>query len=1127
MKKIITLLIMLACVFANAQNTVPTIEWAKTLGSGLDDGDGSWDILPLEDGGYMVSGQQWEGDINTEVGQVDYWVARLDAGGAIIWQKTYGGSGSDQVKRIVKLPDGGYLLAGTSQSSDGDVAGHYGDDIFSDWWIVKIDENGVLIWDKNLGGTSNEYLFDAIATQDGGYILAGSAASNNGDVVGNHNFSGFATDGWVVKLDGAGNIEWQRCYGGLGVTTLTAIQPTPDGGYVFVGETEALGGDVPPTPHGLLDSWVIKTDNTGTIQWSKLYGGSGIDSFTSIKITENGNYITAGLTDSNDGDISFNHTAPGNWSLRDVWVAELDTTGNIVWEQTYGGTGNEAAYQIHLTADCGYAVGGFYLYNAFEGEPNRTDPLAPTLIPSDGFLMKIGQDGTLGWVKTMGGYQNDKIWNFALTPDGGFVTVGNTNSADGEATGNNSVYGYYELWPGYSEWFGTYDNWIIKLGPDCEVPQFTTDTSVDVCNGGDITLSVATTGQKVSWYDSADATVPVHTGASWTLANITANASYWVEVTNCRCVSARIQVTVTINPVPMVTAQAFSVCAGTPATLTAVSEGNTINWYTDQTDTAILFTGSAYTTPSLSSATSYWVEAVSPQGCVSERVEVAVTVNALPVVAVPASTAVCTGGSAVITVSSAGNTINWYSSATDATIIFTGTYFTTPQLSANISYWAAAVSPEGCTSARAEVAVTVNGIPVLTVSNPPAICAGNATAITASSAGNTINWYSSATDTTVLFTGTNFATPQLSANTSYWAEAVSPEGCTSARAEVTVTVNAQPVLTVQSTSVCEGSSATVTAVSAGNTINWYTSQTDTTLFFTGTAYTTPALSASTSYWVEAVSAEGCTSARSEVTVTVNPLPILSAGALNVSVCSGSGAVLSATTSAGNTILWFANEDDTQPIATGGDYTTVVLTETTTYWAAAYNPQTNCISAKTGFVITITNNTVPVAEFHYPESTYCFSADNPLPALAAGFTEGGTFSSVSGLSLDTVTGEIDLRNSQPGNYVIAYEVSDEESCILYGRFETQVIIEACDGIQRGISPNGDDYNQALDLTGIGVRQLAIFNRYGQEVYGASNYVKEWEGQDKSGNELPSGTYFYCISKNDGRQLTGWIYINREK
>ena len=141
------------------------------------------------------------------------------------WQKTYGGSGFDGATSIGQTADNGYIVAGTSNSNDGDVTGNHGND---DYWITKINPTGNVEWQKSLGGNQNDRPNGIQQTQDGGYIVAGSSTSNNGDVSGNHGNSDF----WVVKLNSVGNITWQKSLGGSDLDIGRSIQQTSDGGYI-------------------------------------------------------------------------------------------------------------------------------------------------------------------------------------------------------------------------------------------------------------------------------------------------------------------------------------------------------------------------------------------------------------------------------------------------------------------------------------------------------------------------------------------------------------------------------------------------------------------------------------------------------------------------------------------------------------------------------------------------------------------------------------------------------------------------------------------------------------------------------------------------------------------------------
>lgn len=372
----------------------------------------------------------------------------------------------------------------------------------------------------------------------------------------------------------------------------------------------------------------------------------------------------------------------------------------------------------------------------------------------------------------------------------------------------------------------------------------------------------------------------------------TASKMLWIRVENAAgCFRIR-QLQLVVNQMPVLSIPSpVNICIGTAATLQVASPGsNTISWYIAQNSTLPIFSGNNFQTPLLTANTDYWVEALSPEGCKSARIKVTVIVSG-PTVSVQ-NVVACAGNPVTLTASSQGNTINWYESPTAATPLATGATFTTPALSSNISYWVEAASGAGCSSGRVIVTVTINAVPIISVGNIPAICPGSAVLTATTTQGNTINWYVSETGAGPVATGTNFTTPPVVSATSYWAEAVSPEGCRSARIQVPVMVNSAPVLTISTTNprICEGATATLSALSVGNTINWYDSAQALTPLFTGPAFTTSPLSASTSYWVEGISSNGCVSGRIEIPVTVNPWTT-PAFALRQQYCEGEQAEL--------------------------------------------------------------------------------------------------------------------------------------------------------------------------------------------------------------------------------------------
>ncbi|MBB6111408.1 gliding motility-associated C-terminal domain-containing protein [Mucilaginibacter lappiensis] len=430
-----------------------------------------------------------------------------------------------------------------------------------------------------------------------------------------------------------------------------------------------------------------------------------------------------------------------------------------------------------------------------------------------------------------------------------------------------------------------------------------------VCAGGSAVLIATSTtpGVTFKWYDVATGGTPIFTGAQFTTPVISAATTYYVEAVNtatgCTSSSPRTSVTITIDntkaPDPTLDQTSLTTCQNSAATIKITNPvaGTTYNWYTSATGGTSIFTGSAFTTPVLTANTTYYVEATNAQSCnASTRIAAAVTVTPqppTPTVSVP-NPQVCLGSVATLSVASpqAGITYNWYTDAARTNLVFTGASFPIGAVNANATYYVEAASGSCSSSGVATVQVTAvpaPGAPVIAGGNSVNDCAGGSVTLTISNpqTGFTYNWYSSASGGTALASGTSFTTPTLTTNTIYFAEAVNNTGCPSAsRTSVTVTVTSAPIApqaSAQGTSICPGTSTTISATSAtpGATINWYAANTGGAILFTGTDFTTPVLSANTTYYAEAEVAGGCVSVtRTPVTVTIlTPLaaPIVSVG----------------------------------------------------------------------------------------------------------------------------------------------------------------------------------------------------------------------------------------------------------
>lgn len=348
----------------------------------------------------------------------------------IEWQKSLGGSGYDYANSVHQTSDGGYIVAGYTSSNDGDVSGNHGED---DVWVVKLTAAGEIDWSKTFGGSGNDVATYVQETADLGYVIAGNTYSDDGDVTGNQGNG----DAWVIKLDNAGTIQWQKTFGGNNVDAANSVQQMADGGYIVACSTVSENnGDVMGS-HGAAECWVVKLSEAGVIEWSLCLGGQSYDYARCVQQTADGGFVIGGNILSVDGDVTGNH------GYVDYWVVKLNNIQEIQWQKALGGTGTDTLASVIQTTDGGYIVAG----NAYSQDGDVAGSGFHGTFFNDYWVVKLSSTGAIQWKKALGGSGNDLAQSIQQTTDGGYIVYGYTTSNDGDVSGSN----------------GHVDYWIVKL----------------------------------------------------------------------------------------------------------------------------------------------------------------------------------------------------------------------------------------------------------------------------------------------------------------------------------------------------------------------------------------------------------------------------------------------------------------------------------------------------------------------------------------------------------------------------------------------------------------------------------------------------------------------------------------
>lgn len=423
-----------------AQAAVPVKQWDQSLGG--NQGDALFGVHPIPAGGYLLTGLSSSGISGDKTqpnqGVEDYWVVRLDATGTKQWDRTFGGRNMDLLNASIPTSDGGYLLGGQSSSGLERDKTQASQGSF-DYWVVKIDATGTKQWDKTFGGTSLDVLTSLLQTSDGGYLLGGRSASGiSGDKT---QATNGLDDEWLVKIDANGNKQWDRTFGGSGSEQINALVATPDGGYLLGGHSNSpISGDKTQPSQGGSDYWLLKVDAMGTKQWDRTFGGTGTEALWGLQPTTNGGYLLAGHSDSGlNGDKT--QVSQG---ANDYWVVKVDATGTKQWDRTFGGSGNDSAYDLQPTSDGGYLLGGR------SDSPPSGDKTQSSQGGFDQWVVKLDAMGLKQWDLTFGGSGDETLWALQQTSDGGYILGGSSSSGiSGDKTRASQ---------------GSSDYWVVKLG---------------------------------------------------------------------------------------------------------------------------------------------------------------------------------------------------------------------------------------------------------------------------------------------------------------------------------------------------------------------------------------------------------------------------------------------------------------------------------------------------------------------------------------------------------------------------------------------------------------------------------------------------------------------------------------
>jgi len=426
------------------QICAPRMQWQQTYGG--NSSDYAAELLETSDGGFIIAGSSYTYLGNTGGGNKtapfygfsDFWVVRADSRGNKLWDQSYGGASDEHLWSVQQTADGGFILGGSSRSVPGGnkTSPNFGQ---ADFWLVRTDGAGNKLWDRSFGGTLDDLATSVRQTSDGGYVLAGYSASSAG---GNKTSSNFGfSDFWIVRTDSDGQKLWDRSFGGTRADELYVVRETSDGGFVLAGHsTSEIGGNKTSGLFGYNDGWVVRIDVNGNKLWDRSFGGEGLDEIRTVVETEDGGLVFGGL--SNSLQASGNKTS-ASFGGYDFWVIWVDSNGNKLWDQTYGGSNHDVLHTVSKVGD-GFILGG----DSASRRDEYGTKTSRSYGGSDYWVVRTDAIGNQVWDESVGSRDSDVSAGGHVTRDGGFIAGGHSYGTGGSKT---------------SPTFENGDFWVVKF----------------------------------------------------------------------------------------------------------------------------------------------------------------------------------------------------------------------------------------------------------------------------------------------------------------------------------------------------------------------------------------------------------------------------------------------------------------------------------------------------------------------------------------------------------------------------------------------------------------------------------------------------------------------------------------